>query len=238
MNLVEADQIASLPGLSVGAWALDRVSIRLSIEMLNRLRKEEAQVHIGARPWSGPESSFECGEFLGKTRIDFLEPDGHVRIGRCGTLNTTIACYRGVEVSIGDRTTINGARFSVMNSRVVLGEDCMLGDSIIFQPNDQHAIYDLENLDRVNTKTDIILGDRVWVGLGAFLLAGAEIGEGSIIGAGSIVTGSIPPFSVAAGVPARVVRSNVSWSRNPSAPDSGTHRMRERFKTLQSKTKD
>jgi galactoside O-acetyltransferase len=49
-----------------------------------------------------------------------------------------------------------------------------------------------------------MIGDDVWIGIGAIILQGIRIGRGSIIGAGSVVTRDIPPFSIAMGTPARV----------------------------------
>ncbi|KAJ5111615.1 hypothetical protein N7532_002150 [Penicillium argentinense] len=59
---------------------------------------------------------------------------------------------------------------------------------------------------------EVTIGDDCWIGAGVTILAGAHIGEGSSIGAGSVVKGEILPFSVAVGVPARVVKSMQSSS--------------------------
>jgi acetyltransferase-like isoleucine patch superfamily enzyme len=56
------------------------------------------------------------------------------------------------------------------------------------------------------TKKGIIIEDDVWIGAGCRILDGVRIGRGSVIGAGSVVTKSIPEMSVAVGVPARVIR--------------------------------
>jgi len=52
----------------------------------------------------------------------------------------------------------------------------------------------------------IVIEDDVWIGAGSIILTGITIGEGSIIGAGSIVTKSIQPYSIVAGNPAKVIR--------------------------------
>lgn len=57
----------------------------------------------------------------------------------------------------------------------------------------------------------IIIGDYVWIGMGAMILHGVTIGDGAVIVAGAVVSTSIPPHCLAAGVPARVVRTNVNW---------------------------
>lgn len=56
------------------------------------------------------------------------------------------------------------------------------------------------------TRRGVVIGRGVWIAANAVILPGVEVGDGAIIGAGSIVTKSIPPFAIAAGNPARVMR--------------------------------
>lgn len=56
------------------------------------------------------------------------------------------------------------------------------------------------------TKGDVIIGNDVWIGNGVTILSGVEIGDGAVIAAGSVVTRPIPPYSIAGGVPAKVIR--------------------------------
>ncbi|MBP6872851.1 MAG: acyltransferase [Bacteroidales bacterium] len=57
----------------------------------------------------------------------------------------------------------------------------------------------------------ILIGDNVWIGMRAIILKGVTIGNGSIVAAGAVVTKDVPPNTVVGGVPARVIRENVSW---------------------------
>ena len=57
----------------------------------------------------------------------------------------------------------------------------------------------------------IKIGDHVWIGVNSVILKGVNIGDGSVIGAGSVVTRDIPARCLAAGIPARVIRSNIEW---------------------------
>lgn len=56
------------------------------------------------------------------------------------------------------------------------------------------------------SRGDIVIGDDVWLGFGAIVLAGVRIGDGAVIGAGAVVTQDVPSEAIAVGVPARVVR--------------------------------
>jgi len=64
----------------------------------------------------------------------------------------------------------------------------------------------------LESKGDIIVGDGAWLGYGVIVLDGARIGKGAVVGAGSVVKDDIPDGCIAAGVPARVVktRSDIS----------------------------
>jgi galactoside O-acetyltransferase len=60
--------------------------------------------------------------------------------------------------------------------------------------------------DRLMVHAPVEVDDDVWLGAGAVVLPGVHIGRGAVVGAGAVVTRDVPPFSIVAGVPARVVR--------------------------------
>ncbi|MDP5192186.1 acyltransferase [Rheinheimera baltica] len=92
----------------------------------------------------------------------------------------------------------------------------MFSDTILAQTSDQHGIVCLKTKQIVNIGHRVTkVGDHCWIGRGATIMGNVEIGEGCIIGTASVVTSNIPKFSVAVGVPARVVRQDVTWSRFP-----------------------
>ncbi len=128
---------------------------------------------------------------------------------------------------VGDRTYVGGAELAAAQSASIrIGEDCLLGDEVDVRSGDFRSIIDATTGERLNPPSDVVIGDRVWVGKRAMLMKGSRIGSGSIVGAGSLVTGEVPSDVVAAGVPAKVIRTGVAWrhermdSRNGQA--SGT----------------
>lgn len=60
---------------------------------------------------------------------------------------------------------------------------------------------------KILTELDLIIEDDVWIGTGAIILRGVKIGRGAIVGAGCVVTKDIPPYSIAVGVPAKVIKN-------------------------------
>ena len=86
-----------------------------------------------------------------------------------------------------------------------------MGDNVFIAPNccfstAEHAIDPEQRKAGMEMAKPITVGNNVWIGAGAIILAGVTIGDNSVIGAGSIVKKSIPANVVAAGVPCRVLR--------------------------------
>jgi acetyltransferase-like isoleucine patch superfamily enzyme len=73
-----------------------------------------------------------------------------------------------------------------------------------------HSILDASG-ERTNPAADVSIGAHVWVGQRAMILKGAKIGDNCVVGAGAIVVGTIPANSLCVGVPAKTIRSGVSW---------------------------
>lgn len=86
--------------------------------------------------------------------------------------------------------------------------------------NDRHSIFDIATRKNINSTYDIcqnrkvVIGNHVWLGEKAVILYNTQIGDGSIIGAMSLVKSKIPNNCIAAGIPAKVVRKNIAWSRS------------------------
>ena len=111
------------------------------------------------------------------------------------------------ELSIGDNSGI-GIRCE-MNGPVFIGKNVMMGpEVIVYTHNHEFSRTDIPMNQQGKGKTDpVYIDDDVWIGRRAMILPGVHIGRGSIIGAGAVVSKSIPEFSVAVGVPAKVVKT-------------------------------
>ncbi|MFT4095673.1 MAG: acyltransferase [Rhodoblastus sp.] len=142
-----------------------------------------------------------------------IGPNVHVEIGdNCILGHLEIFAAGGNLVTIGARSGFNGRVRLLMHEAgaISFGRDCLIGQSD-FTISDMHSIVDAATGRRINPAGDIRLAEHVWVGEGALILKGVSIGADSIVGARAVVTGDIPAQSLAAGVPARVIRSGVSW---------------------------
>jgi acetyltransferase-like isoleucine patch superfamily enzyme len=123
---------------------------------------------------------------------------GHIKIGR-NVYVATYAILRGDGgLEIGDHVLIS--------PQVVI----MAGNHVFQNPY-------LPIREQGETHKGIRIEDDVWIGCGAKILDGVTLGRGSVVGAGAVVTKNIPPFSLAVGVPARVIaRRGEPRTRSPS----------------------
>lgn len=120
------------------------------------------------------------------------------------------------EVTIGERSTFEEAHIAVTepNSKVVIGKDCMFAYGIDVRTGDSHSIVDKTSGARINYAANINIGDHVWVAAHVSILKGSEISANSVVATRSVVTKQFPLKNVIlAGIPARVIKENVDWTR-------------------------
>lgn len=99
------------------------------------------------------------------------------------------------------------------NTKITLGDDCMLSNHIIIRTSDSHPMYDDSN-NRINCAKDVFIGNHVWICPNVTVMKGARIGDGAIIGSGTMVTKNIPAKCLAVGFPAKVAKENIAWTRD------------------------
>lgn len=103
----------------------------------------------------------------------------------------------GEQVDVGENVVLRASGGLSIGSRVLIAAGAVL--TTVGHP------LQLPRWGR-NVSAPIVIGDDVWIGANAVILPGVTIGDGSVIAAGAVVTADVPPLSVAAGVPARVIR--------------------------------
>jgi maltose O-acetyltransferase len=110
-------------------------------------------------------------------------------------------------IEIGDRTEFNNDLFiKCEGAGIKIGADGLFGADVEIFDSDFHDLHPERRTNGDQRMLPVEIGDNVYVGMGARILKGAKIGSDSVIGAGSVVTGTIPAGVVAAGNPCRVIR--------------------------------
>lgn len=139
----------------------------------------------------------------------------HVKQRRKLTLGPGVMMAPNVSMRSGERIEI-GARSHIgercflwagrTHGRIVIGEDALFGPGVfVIASNYQYADRAIPVMSQPRVEADVRIGRDVWLGTGVIVVAGVTIGEGCVVAAGSVVTRDIPPWSVAAGVPAKVI---------------------------------
>ena len=111
------------------------------------------------------------------------------------------------EILIGDRNMTSNNLSILANRRITIGNDCLIGDLVVISDCDFHEISPANRNRGAGPTAAVSIGNNVWLGSRVMVLKGVIIGDNSVVAAMSVVTKSIPADSLAAGVPARVIRS-------------------------------
>ncbi len=107
-------------------------------------------------------------------------------------------------LKIGNRVFINVGTTISAYSQVVIGNNVLIGNDVAIYDSDFHG---LEQRDCPAPPAPVTIEDNVWIATRAIILKGVTLGQGSVVAAGSVVTRSVPPYTLVGGVPARVIRS-------------------------------
>ena len=132
----------------------------------------------------------------------------------CNPNNYTVAgnIFPVDVVNVGEKTygTLNIHYYKQKSEKLTIGRFCSIADNVHIFLGGEHdyktvSTYPFKNRVSRNaisesiTKGPVIIGDDVWVGFGTIILSGSRIGKGAVIGAGSVVSGDVPPYSIYAG---------------------------------------
>jgi acetyltransferase-like isoleucine patch superfamily enzyme len=145
----------------------------------------------------GPGVTFEIGR------------DAVVRLGRWPWIGhgTKIRAHEG-EVSIGAKSVLGQECTISAYQHISIGRECIIADRAMLIDFD-HGVVEVERPIRMQGiyKRDVRVGHNCWIGYGACILRGSTVGDNCVIGTNTVVTKALPSNAVAAGAPARVLRS-------------------------------
>ena len=211
------------PASSYPRWGMRR-NVRFALEqgMLTRahavhtLRLIRARVRAGV----GRDDVLLAGmSFLGR-RVELTAPAGQGRIivGPWSWIgdDTSLRAHAG-RVTIGAKVIVGGSTSVNAYLDVAIGDRCLLAEGVHLTDFDHRTQrLDVPIKDQGIVTAPVRIGADVWLGRNVTVLRGVDVGQGSVIGAQAVVTRDIPPFSIAVGVPARVVRSRLPHGMDPA----------------------
>lgn len=166
----------------------------------------------------------ECGERVYFERIGQLKGEKYISIGN-GTgfgqdvfltawdeyLTETGVQKLNPEIKIGQGCHFGAYNHITAINKIEIGDGCLVGKWVTITDN-SHGKTDYDDFQQqpvrrsLFSKGPVIIGNNVWIGDKVTILPGVTIGDGAVIAANAVVTKDIPPFCVAAGIPARVIK--------------------------------
>jgi acetyltransferase-like isoleucine patch superfamily enzyme len=209
------------------AWARGQALVRAQWMLIGvrggRVRFVESGCHIRHRRFLtlGSGSVLEHG-----ARLTCLSRTGftigrNVTVGKYALIECTgVLWHLGEGLQVGDGSSIGDYSFLGCAGGVVIGRDVLMGQRVSFH-SQNHEFSDVTRPIRDQGVVDgkIIVGDDCWLGSGSIILAGVELGAGTVVAAGSVVNRSFGPNSVLAGIPARLVRTRDGTPRESVDPN-------------------
>lgn len=132
----------------------------------------------------------------------------NIRIGHGFSSNGPLYIYAdGGLLSIGNNVSINtNVHLGASSGTIEIGDNVMIAPNCVIRAADHGTSLGTPMRNQPKAGGRILVGNDVWIGSNVTITRNTELGDGSVVGAGSVVTRNVGAFTVAAGVPARVIR--------------------------------
>lgn len=176
-----------------------RANPKVSSAVVRLCTAADAVMTLAKRARRGIRGVATQGRFAAYGHSFAFDPDG---------LYSYETIFVGNNVDLGYRPILVATR-----SSITIGNDVMFGPEVTIRggnhrfdiPGIPMAAVD-DSMKEADNDRDVVIGNDVWVGTRAIILHGVTVGDGAVIGAGSVVTRDVPPYSIVAGNPARLIR--------------------------------
>ena len=141
--------------------------------------------------------------------------DNIITIGNKVRASTTLFRVEddGNDMNIGDRTIFIGDTnlTCIEGTKLHVGKDCLFALETVIRTGDGHSILNMDGV-RINPSQDVILGNHIWLGNKVTIQKGCQIADNCIVGTNAVATKIFDkPNCALAGIPAKILRENVSW---------------------------
>lgn len=160
---------------------------------------------------AGKSLILEDGVILNALSKNGITLGRNVTIAKNSILQCTgVVANKGVGIRIGNNSAVGAQSYLGGQGGIDIGDDVIMGPGVmIFSENHNYENPDVIIRKQGESRKGVRINDNCWIGAGSKILDGVEIGEGSVVAAGSVVTKSIPSNCIAAGIPAKVIKNRI-----------------------------
>jgi acetyltransferase-like isoleucine patch superfamily enzyme len=179
------------------------------------IRLSERPDAIPSKTSIGEDNRLNGVMLLGNGRLD-----AEIAVGDlCDLEGSWVLLRPEARIRIGSRSELNAGCLLDCAGSIEIGDDVLVAAEVYIADHDSHsADWEVRKHDHLARRTGrrdwsvvpqapVRIEDKAWIGRRAMIFKGVTVGEGAIVGAGSVVTRSVPPWTVVAGVPAREIRT-------------------------------
>lgn len=151
---------------------------------------------------------FGVGAFRNNGRSSILRMDSNSKL-YCKNFSfmygADVILFENSTLYLGSNSFINCDCKIRCHSSIKIGDNCAISHDVTIMDGDGHK------LDNKEKNSPVEIGNHVWIGTRVTILKGVHIGNGAVIASGSLVNKDVPENSLVGGVPAKVLKNNVSW---------------------------
>ena len=155
---------------------------------------------IVGKVWVGNIPSQEKGRLILHANSELIVK------GNFDIIGSTVVVLPDAKLILGSGYINFHSKLHCFN-HIEIGENVIISENVIIRDSDNHQITGGNSMF-----APVIIKDNAWIGMSAIILKGVTVGEGAIVAAGSVVTKDVPPHTIVAGVPARVIKKDVYYT--------------------------
>ena len=148
-------------------------------------------------------------------------PSGNIMIGNHCTIGAEFIALFGGKITVGDNTYIGQGTSLQAKENITIGNNVIIANNVLLIDNNNHPVDPQKRLEmsacadfmrdekwswKDAASAPIVIEDNVWIGRDVRIMKGVTVGKGSVVALGAIVTKNVPPYTVVAGNPAKVVK--------------------------------
>jgi len=161
------------------------------------------------------------GTQLNSATVSARDPKGcSLTIGTDSNIEASLVLeQQSARISIGSRTHIGGGTLLAAACNIEIGDDVLIAFEAVIMDHNSHSLKFRERRNDVRdwisgnkdwssvAMAPVTISNKAWIGVRAIVLKGVTIGEGAVVGAGSLVTADVPPWTIVGGNPAKIIRA-------------------------------
>lgn len=169
---------------------------------------KKAQVRLNGR------LILNCNKDTGSKAEMLMKLEAHSILEVNGYFSFAYGCdicvFENARLTLGNNSYVNRNTEIRSTVSITIGDDVAIACGVLIMDTDSHTLVSGDGKKNA-LSSPVTIGNHVWIGARSIILKGVTVGDGAVIAAGAIVVRDVPPNTVVAGNPARVIKENVEW---------------------------